>query len=588
LAEARHQEIGLNHAHWLKDVLVFLAAAGLIVPLFHRARIGAVLAFLVIGVVIGPYGLGRLATDMPWIRYLTIEDRAQVEPFAELGVMFLLFLIGLEMSVARLWALRRFVAGIGGLQFIATALMLAGAILLAGGDGRGVIVLGLCLAMSSTAIVMQLLEEQGRSATAMGQIALSILLFQDLMVAPVLFGTQVLARGGDNIWLALALALLQAAGAIALILLAGRYLLRPMFRFAAKTGSRELIMAITLLLVVGVAGATGYAGLSTALGAFLAGLLLSETEYRHQVEIDLAPFKGLLIGLFFITVGMSVDVRVVWEEIARVAFAVLVLVAVKGLILFAACRLLGVSLATAVEVAVLLMQAGEFGFVVIWLAYSGNLLSLATAQLATAVVALSMLLTPIFALAGRWLGHRLQRVEHRRHMPAASDTQLTDHVIIGGFGRVGQAMARLLDAENISYVAFDTNGQLVSQQRKAGQRVYFGDAARVEFLRRAGAARVRAFVVTVNSADAAERMVAAARKISAGTPIYARAVDAEHAARLLRLGAVDVIPEAVEASLQLGGRLLEGLGLPDDAVARRLELTREEEQGRLAGSGAGA
>ena len=282
----------MEHAPWLKDLLVFLVAAGLIVPLFYRARIGAVLGFLLVGIAVGPYGLGQWVGAHPWLRYLTIEDRAAVEPFAELGVMFLLFLVGLELSIARLWSLRRYVMGIGGLQFILSAVAIAAVMAGTGIGGSAAIVLGLCLAMSSTAIVMQVLEEQGRSATALGQIALSVLLFQDLMVAPVLFGAQVLSRGGDNIVLGLAGALAQAVLAVTAIAVVGRYVLRPIFRFAAQTGSRELIMAMTLLMVIALAGATGYAGLSTALGAFLAGLLLSETEYRHQVEIDLAPFKG--------------------------------------------------------------------------------------------------------------------------------------------------------------------------------------------------------------------------------------------------------------------------------------------------------
>jgi monovalent cation:H+ antiporter-2, CPA2 family len=305
----------MHHEAWLKDVLVFLVAAGLIAPLFHRVRVGAVLGFLLIGVAVGPYGFGMLAADMPWLRYLTIEDRARVEPFAELGVMFLLFLVGIEMSVERLWSLRRFVAGIGSVQYLLSAVALGAALSLLGAPASAAIILGLGLAMSSIAVVMQLLEEQGRTATPLGQVAIAVLLFQDLMVAPVLFGVEILARGGDVV-LGLAYALLQAAIAIAALLVAGRFVLRPLFSVAARTGSRELIMAMTLLMVIGVAAATGYAGLSTALGAFLAGMLLAETEYRHQVEIDIAPFKGLLVGLFFITVGMSIDVRVIWGRSA--------------------------------------------------------------------------------------------------------------------------------------------------------------------------------------------------------------------------------------------------------------------------------
>jgi monovalent cation:H+ antiporter-2, CPA2 family len=571
----------LDHGAWLKDALVFLAAAGLVVPLFHRARIGAVLGFLLVGIAVGPYGFGQLAGDLPWLRYLTIEDRARVEPFGELGVLFLLFLIGLELSLERLRSLRRYVAGIGGLQFLLSALAIGAGLAALGTPGSSAIVLGLCLAMSSTAIVMQLLEEQGRSTTPVGRVALAVLLFQDLMVAPVLFGVEILARGGGNAAVSLAGALIQAGVVVVAIVAAGRYLLRPVFRFAAQTGSRDLIMAITLFMVVGVAAATGLAGLSTALGAFLAGLLLSETEYRHQVEIDVAPFKGLLIGLFFITVGMSIDIRVVWGSIGVVIAAVAGLLALKSVILLAASRVLGVSVAVAAEVAILLAQGGEFAFVVIGLARSGALLADEVAQLAAAVVGISMMVTPLCAAAAQRLGRRLQRIDHRHHLPTAAATELRDHVVIGGYGRVGQTVARLLAAENVPFIALDTNGALVAQFRKSGQACFFGDGGRPEMLARVGAAHARAFVVTVNARESAERMVAAARKQRPDALVFARAVDAEHAARLLALGAVEVIPEAVEASLQLGGRLLEGLGLSDEAVARRLDELREAERTRL-------
>jgi monovalent cation:H+ antiporter-2, CPA2 family len=571
----------LDHGPWLKDALVFLAAAGLVVPFFHRARISAVLGFLLVGVAVGPYGFGQLAQDVPWVRYLTIEDRARVEPFAELGVLFLLFLVGLELSLARLWALRQYVAGIGTLQFVVSALTIGAGLALLGTSGSNAVVLGLCLAMSSTAIVMQLLEEQGRSATPVGRIAMSVLLFQDLMVAPVLFGVEFLARGAPHLALGLGSAVLQAAGAVLVIIAAGRYVLRPIFRFAAQTGSRDLIMAITLFMVLGVAAATGAAGLSTALGAFLAGLLLSETEYRHQVEIDLVPFKGLLVGLFFITVGMTVDVRMVWARLDVIVAAVVALLALKSAILFAACRVFRVSAAVSAEVAILLAQAGEFAFIVIALARLGGLLAADTAQLATAVACISMMVTPFCAVLARWLGQRMQGAEQARHAPIGELEELQDHVVIGGYGRVGQMIARLLADENVPHVALDTNGQLVTECRRRGHACYFGDAGRPELLARVGAARARAFVVTVNAPQAAERMVAAARQQRSDALVFARAADPDHAVRLLRLGAVDVIPEAFEASLQLGGRLLEGLGVSEEAVTRRLDELREQELARL-------
>lgn len=575
----------MEHGAWLKDFMVFLIGAGIIVPIFHRARIGAVLGFLLVGILVGRYGLGQFVGEHPWLRYLTIDDKSLIELFGELGVMFLLFLVGLELSVTRLWAMRRFVLGIGGAQFVLSALALGGGALLAGIDAKTAIVIGLCFAMSSTAIVMQLLEEQGRAATTFGQVAIAILLFQDLMVAPVLFGIDVLARGGSHLFLDFAAALLQAAGAVITIAIVGRFVLRPVFRFAAQTGSRELIMAITLLIILGTAAATSAAGLSTALGAFIAGLLLSETEYRHQVEVDLAPFKGLLVGLFFVSVGMIFDVGTVWANPALVGALVAALIVAKGVVLYLACRMFGIAIPVAAEIAILLPQTGEFAFIVVTVANRLQLIPDDTAQVATATAVISMVLTPLCAVIGRRFGNRLQRFNHRHDIAADGAADLSDHVVIGGFGRAGQTVARLLQAENIAFIGLDTNGELVTEQRKQGHPVYFGDAGRVEFLDRAGAARARAFVVTINAREATERMVAIARRTRPEAPVFARATDPAHAARLIKLGAVGVIPEEVEASLQLGARLLEALGMPDEAIERRIDVLRGEEIGRLGAAG---
>ena len=393
----------MHHEAWLKDVLVFLVAAGLIVPLFHRARVGAVLGFLMIGVAVGPYGFGALAADFPWLRYLTIEDRARVEPFAELGVMFLLFLIGIEMSVERLWSLRRFVAGIGSLQFLLSAVAFGAALSLLGAPGeRG---------DHPRPRPCDVVDRGGHAAAGgAGPHRDAARAGRDRRAAvPGPHGRAGAVRRGDprprrQCGVGLARALLTAAVAIAVILVAGRFLLRPLFGIAGKTGSRELIMAMTLLLVIGVAAVTGYAGLSTALGAFLAGVLLSETEYRHQIEIDIAPFKGLLVGLFFITVGMSIDVRVVWGAIGTILLAVALLLAVKAAILFAASRLFGVALGVTVEAAILLAQAGEFAFIVIALGRITGLVPGELAQAATAVVGISMMLTPFLAIGAPGAG----------------------------------------------------------------------------------------------------------------------------------------------------------------------------------------
>jgi len=566
-------------AAWIKDVFVFLGAAGIVVPLFHRARIGAVLGFLVVGLVVGPYGLGRIAQEYPWFEYLTIRDPRRVEPFAELGVIFLLFLLGLELSFARLWQMRRYVLGVGGIQVGLTALVIGAAAGLAG-VGEAAIVVGLCLALSSTAIVMQLLREQHRSATATGRLALAILLFQDLMVVPILFVTGVLGGGQRGIGTGLLIALGQAAAAVGIIMVAGRYVMRPLLRFVVATGSRDLIMAVTVLIVVAAAGSTGAAGLTTALGAFLAGLLLGETEYGHQIEIDLDPFKGLLLGLFFVTVGMTIDLREIAAQALYVFAAVIGLLAIKAVTLFGAARVLGVSRALSLEVALILAQAGEFAFVVIALARGNGLFAEPLAQFVTAVVGISMILTPLLSLGARRLAGRVQPAEHAGSALPEDESELQNHVLIAGFGRVGRTIAGVLAAENIDFVALDADGALVTRERKRGNPIHFGDASREESLERVGAAKARAFVITLDEPAAAERMVAVCSRRWPDVPIFARAKDLAHASKLASLGAV-VVPEAVEASLQLAGRVLEKLDLPEEHVAQRLALAREAELGRI-------
>ncbi len=574
------------HAEGLKGLIIFLVVAGVVVPLFHRARIGTVLGFLIAGVVLGPHGLGRLDGEFPWLRYVTFGDPGHGAVLAEFGIIVLLFLLGLELSLQRLWQLKRYVLGVGVAQVLLSTLAIGASVRLAGAAPPAGIVLGLCLALSSTAIVMQLLIEQHRAAQLIGRIALSVLLFQDLMVVPVLFVVGVLAGNHGTGIVALIRPFAEALAAVIAILLVGRFVVRPLLRSAVRTGSRDLIMAITLLILVVCSLATGLAGLSVALGAFLAGLLLSDSEARHHIEVDLEPFKGLLLGIFFITVGTSIDVVGIAGDAGWIVLAVVALMGVKAAILYAAARGFGVQRAVAAEVALLLAQAGEFGFVVIGVAQTSALLSPRLASDAVAVVGLSMLVTPLAALAARALAARLEAADHGRNAPGADLAELDHHVVIGGFGRVGHLIAQALQAENVPYVALDTNGEQVARMRLEGRPVFFGDAGRPELLEKVGAQRARAFVVTVNNAHAAERMVAAARKITPNALVFARAVDAAHAARLVTLGAIDVIPETVEASLQLAARVLEGLDLPEEAVSQRVAEMRGGEFGRLGKSDA--
>ena len=575
------------HAEGLKALIIFLVVAGVIVPLFHRARIGTVLGFLIAGVVLGPHGLGRLATTNPWLGFVTLDDPGQGAVLAEFGIVTLLFLLGLELSLQRLWQLKRYVLGVGLVQVLVSTVAIGAGVRLSGALPPAGIVLGLCLALSSTAIVMQLLIEQHRSANLVGRIALSVLLFQDLMVVPILFVVDILAGGEKSGIGALIKPFVAALVAVIAIMLIGRFIVRPLLRSAVRTGSRDLIMAITLLILVVLAVATGLAGLSVALGAFLAGLLLSDSEVRHHIEVDLEPFKGLLLGIFFISVGTNVDIVAIAGDAGWILLAVMVLMSVKAAILFGAARSFGVPRAAAAEVALLLAQAGEFGFVVIGVAQAGNLLPPRFAGGAIAVVGLSMLLTPLVAIGARAIALRLDVIDHCKHAPGPELTELDNHVVIGGFGRVGRLIARTLEAENVPYVGLDSNGELVGRMRIERRPVFFGDAGRPELLTRIGAQRARAFVVTVNNSLAAERMVAAAKLINPRAVVFARASDPQHAERLMALGAVSVIPETVEASLQLAARLLEGLDLPEEAISQRVAAMRAAELGRLAEGTAG-
>jgi CPA2 family monovalent cation:H+ antiporter-2 len=572
------------YAEGLKGLIIFLAVAGIVVPLFHRARIGTVLGFLIAGAALGPHGLGRLAAEHPWINYVTFDNPRRGAPLAEAGIIVLLFLLGLELSLQRLWQLRRYVLGVGLAQVVITTLAIGASVRMLGGVPPAGIVLGLCLALSSTAIVMQLLIEQHRAADQVGRMALSVLLFQDLMVVPILFVVGLLASRANGAPPSGVLDLVRpfaaALAAVVAIMLVGRFVVGPLLRSAVRTGSRDLIMAITLLIVVTFSVATGLAGLSVALGAFLAGLLIGDSEARHNIEVDLEPFKGLLLGLFFITVGTNIDVDAIAPDAGWILLALTLLLGIKAVILFGVARAFAVPRAAAAELALLLAQAGEFAFVVIGVAQGGALLPPRLAEGAVAVVALSMLVTPLIAAAGRMVAARLEPGDHGKHAPGPDAAELDNHVVIGGCGRVGRLIALTLEGEHVPYIALDTDGELVGRMRRKGKKVFFGDAGRPELLEKVGGRRARAFVVTVNNTRAAERMVAAARRINPAALVFARAADAEHAARLIALGAVGVIPETVEASLQLAGRLLEGLDLPEEVISQRVADLRAGELGK--------
>jgi len=568
----------------LREVFVFLVAAGIIVPFFSRLRMSPVLGFLALGALLGPYGLGLFAGEIGVLRYAVIDDIEGVKPLAQLGVVFLLFMIGLELSPERLWALRRLVFGLGVLQVALTAAVI-GLVAWAFGNPPGAaLILGMALALSSTAVVMQLLVERRAVASPLGRASFAILLLQDLAVVPILMLVSVLAAQAEHsLPMALGAALVTALIAIVGIFVLGRVLLRPLFRVASATRSPELFMAVTLLAALGTAALTEAAGLSMALGAFLAGLLIAETEYRHEIEVDIEPFKGLLLGLFFMSVGMGTDFRVVAQEPFWLAASVIGLFALKAPITAALCRLFGLPRHTAVEAGLLLGQGGEFAFVVVGIAAVRGLLPRDTAQFMLLVTALTMMATPLVAVLARRAGRALERDHATRGVPAEARVprELAGHVIIAGFGRVGQMLARVFDACGMQYVALDVDAVAVAQHRANGLPVHYGDASRVEILQRMHAERAHGVVVTTDSPVSAQHTVHAVRRRWPHLLVVARARDTSHARYLLDCGATEVVPETVEASLQLAGRVLEAAGEPADAIAQALAQQREFELAKL-------
>lgn len=560
----------------IKDALVFLFAVGIVVPLFRLLRLPKVVGFLIAGVVLGPYALGALVEHWPALEYISISEPSAAVPFAELGILFLLFMLGLEFSFGTLWGMRRTVFGVGGLQAGLSTVIIGTAAFLFGLSTSAAIIVGLTLALSSTAIVMQLLIDERRVASPAGHTAYGVLIFQDILVAPILIFIGFVAQDSQSgLASILVEALIDGVLAIFIIFLIGRFLLRRVFRLAASVGGRDFLMALTLLTVLGAAVIMANAGLSMALGAFLAGLLLGETEFKHQTEVDLEPFKGLLLGLFFITMGMSLNLNIIGKFFPKILLGVAALLLIKTIILAFICRLVLRRKALSIEVAFLLAPAGEFAFVILTAATAGGTLNFETAAFIAAIVGISMLLNPVLARLGRAWGTRVARVE-----PDISDfedfTHLTGHVVVVGFGRVGHSFAQILRSENADLVALDRDPVKVSSGNDHGWKVYLGDGSRPEILDRVGISGASMLVVTVDNVQNAKTMVSTARKLRPDIPIFARAQDPVHARALLKSGATFVIPDAIEAALQLALRALLVFGYDTETARDRIDAERDE------------
>lgn len=539
----------------LLEWVIILVAAIAVVYLFHRLRAGPVLGYLAAGLLIGPHGF-RLVSHLEAIQTL-----------AEFGVVFLMFIVGLELSFRRLASLRTEVFGLGSAQVLLTAALVGAALAALGVAWKAAAVVGFGVALSSTAVVLQLLSERGEMSGRLGRISFSILLLQDLAIIPLLAVVPLLGDAGQGTtdWRSLGIAVGTAAAALVVILLVGRYLLTPLFRAIAGMHREELFFAITLLSVLGTATATQAVGLSLTLGAFLAGLMLAETEFRHQIEVTIRPFEGLLLGVFFMSIGMAINLGFALANWWQVAALLAGLVAIKAAVIIGLCLAIRIPVTVAIRTGLVLAQASEFAFVLVSIAAREKIVPVEIQQMVLAVASLSMAITPLLAILGVWLAGRFERVT-RIGLAAleAENIDLKKHVVLAGYGRFGQMIARLLDANRIPYVALDMDAAQVAQFKAQGVPIHFGDATRPEILWGVGIDRASAIVLTTAKDPAAQsRLVNLLRRRLPEIKIVARARDAQHAAALLGAGADEAVPDALASSLHLAQSVIRTFGLPE-------------------------
>jgi len=552
----------------LELVLILLATAVGVVVLFRQLRMPALIGYLLVGILIGPHALGWAADNEP-TRYL-----------AEFGVVFLMFSVGLEFSLPRLGTMRKVVFGLGAAQVVATVALVLVLTMSLGLDWRAGLVLGGTLAMSSTAILAKLLAERLELNSQHGRAIIGVLLFQDLAVVSFLILTPTLAQSPENLAGNLAYALAKAVIVLGLVLFVGQRLMRPWFHLVARQKSPELFMLNLLLFTLGLAWVTARTGLSLALGAFLAGMLISETEYRYQVEQDIRPFQDVLLGLFFVTVGMQLDLGQLPGHLVWVVALLCALLIIKSLLVMGLGRVFGLAAGTAMRSGLALCAAGEFGLVLLTQATGLHLLSAQVSQVVLAAMILSMLAAPFIVensevLVRRWSSADWMYRAMALHNIAAHSMATQDHVIICGYGRSGQNLARLLEQESITFIALDVDPQRVKEAAAAGESVVFGDAARKEVLTAAGLMRAAALVVSYSDTASALRILSLVNEVRPGVPVVVRTVDDSDIERLKQAGATEVVPEIMEGSLMLASHALMLVGVPFNRVLRRIRQTRE-------------
>ena len=552
----------------MSDALVILGAAGIVIPVFARFRITPIIGFILIGIAVGPYGLGTLVYEVPWLKHITISDPEGLAPFAEFGIILLLFAIRLELSFNRLWQLRRLVFGLGAMELLIIGSSLAIVLSMMGQYWAGALALGFALAFSSTAIVLPI----SGTSTPVGRAALSMLLFEDIMIVPIVFilgamGPAAASEGWDGMFDIL----WQGGLVIAALLILGRFALPRLFAQAARTKSPELFLSASLLVVIGASLATAATGMSPIVGALIAGLLIAETEYHGEVESIMEPFKGLALGIFLITVGMSIDLSTIWGNLGTILFAVVGVLVFKALVTGVLLRLMGARRSTAAETGVLMASPSETTLIVLAAASSALLIQPGTAQFWQIVTAIGLTITPLLAKLGRVVA---RRIEPAPELP--EEDRNHPRTIMIGIGRVGRLVCDMLEAHNQPYVAIDSDPDLIVRAKRDGYRAVFGDAARGDGLSRLGVEKAPAVVLTMDEPVLAQRLVAKLRKEHPNILIVARARDTEHAALLYRSGASHAVPENLESSLQLSEAVLVDIGVAMGPVIASIHEKRDE------------
>ena len=559
----------------LSDALVILGAAGLVIPVFARFRITPIIGFLMVGLAVGPYGLGRMVYEHPWLAHFTITDPEGLEPFAEFGIILLLFTIGLELSFNRLWAMRRLVFGLGALELTGIAALIAAVLSMMGQYWTGALALGLALALSSTALVLPI----SGTRTPVGRAALSMLLFEDIAIVPIIFLLGAMAPyaqsdGMDDmmrtIWM--------GAFVILAMLVVGRFALPRLFAQAARTKSPELFLSASLLVVIGSSLATAAVGLSPIVGALVAGLLIAETEYYAEVETITEPFKGLALGIFLITVGMGLDLATIWENLWSVLAAVVGVLVLKALVTGILLRMMGARRSTATETGILMASPSETTLIVLAVATQALLIQPGTALFWQIVTAIGLTVTPLLATLGRVVARQVEPLpEHEKSTGDSNEPR----VIIIGFGRVGRLIADMLNVHGKAYIGIDTDADLISKALREGYNARFGNAMRADTLDKLGLDHAPAVILTMDEPVLAQSLTKKLRSHHATLPIIARARDTDHAALLYRSGATHAVPETLESSLQLSEAVLVDIGVAMGPVIASIHEKRDEFRAKI-------